>query len=149
LRIRQQIQHDDRGLADANGRIEDVTEDERHPIGDARGLRGGVGLRDPLRVDVDADAARAKLLGGGNDDLPVTATEVIDDIVFRDFGEGEHAGDDGVAGRNPDDVGRAGGLRRRQTLPGRQRLRVGQVQERCEDNRNQRRSHGRPVDSIR
>ena len=64
-----------------------------HLAGDAV-LRGVlVGFLDPLRVDVDADGARAEL-GRGDDDAAVAAPEVVDHVVGADLRGLEHRVDD-------------------------------------------------------
>ena len=46
------------------------------------------------RVDVDADAAGAELLGGGNDDAAVAGAEIVEDVVLADLGHLQHLRDD-------------------------------------------------------
>ena len=60
-------------------------------------------------IDVDADAARAVLLGGGHRNPAVATPEVVDNIVLADVGHLQHGFDDGFGGGHVDDIGTAGG----------------------------------------
>jgi len=51
----------------------------------------GVGLSNALRVDINPDAARSESLRSGNDNPTVTASNVVNDVVSRDFGKRKHA----------------------------------------------------------
>jgi hypothetical protein len=66
----------------------------------ARGLRVPAALRDPLRVDVDADAARAVALRGRDHDAAVAAAEVVDDVAALHLRQLQHRVDDFRRGRH-------------------------------------------------
>ncbi|HJY06463.1 MAG TPA: hypothetical protein VJ323_09100, partial [Bryobacteraceae bacterium] len=45
---------------------------------------------DPLRINVDADASGAVLLGGGNHDAAITTAKIVNNIAFPGSGEFQH-----------------------------------------------------------
>ena len=89
--------------------IEDVLDAERHAVGDPG--PDCVDLRFPnaLRIEVHAYPARPELLGGRDEDAAVAAPEVIDDVIARDVGEGEHGVHYLKVGRDEDYVELDGG----------------------------------------
>ena len=74
VRRREQVERHDGGVAQV-GRHR-VLQPERHEVGDPGLLGVGVGLGDPLRIDVHADPAGAVDLGGGDRNPAVAAAEV-------------------------------------------------------------------------
>ena len=99
---RQQVERHDRRLADVA--LEQVLMQDLDPVGHAVLRDVLVGFLDALRVDVDADAARAELLRRGDDDAAVAAAEVVDDVVLGDLGGLEHRLDHVGRRRHVDDV---------------------------------------------
>src|SRR6185295_14673478 len=87
----------------------DVTDLEAHLAGDAGRFCKRIGFNDALRVDVDADAARAETPGRFNHDSAVAAPEVVHHVGARDVGDLQHRGDDRIFAGEKDDVGRAHG----------------------------------------
>ena len=85
---RQEIHRDDARLADV-GR-EDVAFTKRDAIGNAFAARQLAALRNELAVDLDADAARAPVAGGGDDDASIARAQVVDDVVRADRGKPQH-----------------------------------------------------------
>ena len=85
--------------------LEKVIFFKTNPILDAGSLGVVVGFLDSLGVDVDADAAGAEILGGGDDDPAVAATEVVDEVLLGDLGHLEHLIDHFLRGRDVGDVG--------------------------------------------
>ena len=76
VHLGQQKECDDGGLADFG--LEQILLEELHLFGDT-GLDGILArLPDSRRVDVDADAADAEPLGGGDDDAAVAGAETTD-----------------------------------------------------------------------
>ena len=68
-----------------------VSETKLDQMLDAGRLGVGARLFDALRIDVDADAAGAVGLRGGDGDPAVPAAEVVDDVVLGRSGQDEHA----------------------------------------------------------
>src|SRR5258705_2551897 len=101
----RQIDSDDRRGTDVRG--EEVFLPERHLVGDVLGARPRGRFAHALRVDVDADAARAVHFGGRNQDAAVTRAEVVHDIGRGDPGEPQHGVQHGGRRRYEDDIGLA------------------------------------------
>jgi len=137
----QQVERDDGGVPDRNGRIEDVAQDELDTVGDVGRAGVPLALAHEHRIDLDADRPRATT-GGGNDDLSIAATQVVHHVVGSDGCQVEHAFDDRIRRRHPVNVRWMG----RQVLrawPGPDR--AGQVQGGADGDENQQRareSHG-------
>src|SRR5262249_45297130 len=68
------------------------------------------GLLDADGVDVDADAAGAVFLGGGDHDAAVAAAEVEDDVFPGDLGQFEHFVHHVLGGGDVDDLAGGGVL---------------------------------------
>ncbi len=81
VRRRQQVERHDGGLGHVGGQR--VLQLEGDQVRDARVLGVRVGFGNPLRVDVDADAARAVDLGGRDRNAAVAAAQVVDDVGLR------------------------------------------------------------------
>ncbi|ABC43867.1 collagen a1 [Salinibacter ruber DSM 13855] len=86
--LRPQVQGHDRRLAQVG--LKQVSLPKLDQVGDPGRLRVLAGLGDQLRIDLDADAAGAVSLGGGNRDAPVAATEVDHHVVAGHLGRLEH-----------------------------------------------------------
>ena len=80
---RQQVQRDHGRLADV-GR-EQILIEEFHLVADAAALQVLGRFLDALRIDVDADAARAVRLGAGDRNAAVARAEVVDDVALVTF----------------------------------------------------------------
>ncbi len=111
----REVESDHRGHAHVGG--EEVLLHERDPVGDAGA--GGVltGFADALGVEIDADAARAVLLGGGDHDAPVAAAEIVDDVGGADLRGLQHRPHHLKIGRHEDHVQRGRHGRRHRTRP--------------------------------
>ncbi|MBM3818621.1 MAG: hypothetical protein FJW14_06335 [Acidimicrobiia bacterium] len=88
----EQVEGDDRRVGNVG--LERIADLESHQPFDARLLRVLLGIEDPGRVDVHADAAGAELLGGHDDDPAVPAAQVVDHIFRAHAGQGQHPLDD-------------------------------------------------------
>jgi enoyl-[acyl-carrier protein] reductase/trans-2-enoyl-CoA reductase (NAD+) len=104
---------------------EDVLRLELHQVIDALLLGRASRLFDELLVDLVADAPRAVLLRGGDEDAPVTAAEVVDDVVLRHGRDLEHLLNDVRLRRPEDHVRRAPRRERRQHRVGGRSRRLG------------------------
>src|SRR5450432_2459128 len=104
----QQVESDHGGVVNVG--IEQIVFFELHQGFDARLAGVFAGFLDKFGIDVDAHSARAVILGGGDDDAPVAAAEVIDDVAPGNAGEPEHAVDDGIRAANVGDIGTMPGL---------------------------------------
>jgi hypothetical protein len=94
--------------------LEQILIHEPHAIGDA-GLRGVLDrFPDEPWLDLDADAARAVFLCGGDRDAAVARPEVVDDIGGGHVRHLEHHLDDILRRRDVSDVRRLEPLRRRE-----------------------------------
>src|SRR5690606_14129371 len=78
----QEVERDDGGLPDLDRRIEDVAADERDAVCNTGLAHLFGGFLDALRIDVDADRARAEP-GRSNQQRPVAAPEVVHHVVGR------------------------------------------------------------------
>ena len=70
---------------------------------------------DQLGIDLDADAARAEVAGGGDDHAAVTAAEVEDHVLGGDGGDLEHLEAHGLRCGDEEDVGAGKALAQRGT----------------------------------
>ena len=71
----------DRRVTDLDGRIENIAFDDRDLVPDARFGDGGPGRFHEVRINFDADTARAKALGGRDEDAAIAAAEIQNPLV--------------------------------------------------------------------
>ena len=90
--------------------LEQIADDERDAMCDFRFVGGAPRQLDQLRIDLDADAARAVFLRRDDRDAAIARAEVVDDVAGADAGELQHRIGDVVARRSEMNVGRAGRL---------------------------------------
>ena len=94
----KQIEADHGGLADIDAEQIFLAEvDHVFDPGPAGELHG---VGDPQGVDVDADAARVAIAGGGDDDASVAAAEIIQTIAGADACQAQHGLDRVLLGRH-------------------------------------------------
>src|SRR6266581_3773499 len=89
---RQQVQHHHRRILDVD--LEEIALHEFDAIGDRFALCPDPRHLDQLGLQLDADAARAEALRGGDHQAPVPRAEVVDDVIAADVGEFQHLVDD-------------------------------------------------------
>src|SRR6266702_3266326 len=89
---RQQVQHHHARRPDIG--LEQVTLHELDAIRDALVCRTDSRHFDELRLQLDADSARAEALGRRDHQPPVSRTEVVDHVLATDIGEFQHLIDD-------------------------------------------------------
>jgi hypothetical protein len=77
-----------RGLADVG--VEQIAREKERALGDAGLARRRDALLDQAGIELDTEAARAQSLRGGDDDAPVTRTEIDQEIVRAHPGQLEH-----------------------------------------------------------
>ena len=53
-------------------------------------LRIGFGFADANRVDIDSNAASAKILCGSDDNSSISATQIVDDVTILYVGQSQH-----------------------------------------------------------
>src|SRR5579862_2663533 len=85
----RQPQRDDRRGGQIGG--EQVALDERRAIADLALPRHLPGDLHEMRIDLDADRARAVLLRGQHDDAAVAGSEIVDDVVRGHAREAQHS----------------------------------------------------------
>ena len=106
VQARQQIQRDDRCVADA-GFEEILVQEADASVGDARRLKIRVGFLDSLRVDIDSGcSSRAEVLDRSDRDSSIAGSEVVHDVALADLRGLQHGLDDLGRCRDEDDVGR-------------------------------------------
>ena len=117
---RQQVKRNDARVPKI--KFEQIPLDDANSLTDARTLDVRLRFLDPLRVDVDADAAGAEPPRGRNDHSAVTAAEIVEHVARTDARGVEHHVNNFLRRRDVDDIGPALGPRgagnRRRGNPG-------------------------------
>ena len=89
--VGKQVERDDGGVRDV--RFEQVVLLELDLVFDVGAFGVGARLLNPLGIDIHADALRAVVFRGRDDDAAIAAAEIVDGVARFDAGEFQHAVD--------------------------------------------------------